>query len=242
MCIKFRGREMSNPPLASVFKELDHPITFDSFSVFNQQHSFHVTFFNRDDRQTVSEEIFWDPGHHQFSAPLAVVVDNKNRAFTFKKLQYNIVENGAWTVSCGELGVYGQPQASNLSALQQHVGFEIDSTSLKYILKECRSVLCPFVAVSVTCSNYLFRFEKSNSIVQLTADGKAIGSAPTVILSRTSLCKIIFASLNTLKNSLAHRYTLAIHQRGEHAFFVVQYLRKCTHHSVRTTLQLQSLK
>lgn len=233
---------MSKLHLASVFKELDAPIAFSSFSVFNQQHSLHVNFFNRDDKQTASEEIFWDPEHHQFSAPLAVVVDNQNCAFTFKKLQYNIVENGAWTVSCGELGVHGHPQASNPSALQQHVGFEIDSTSLKYILKECRSVLCPFVTISVTNTNYLFRFQKSNSIVQLTADGKAIGSAPTVVLSRTSLCKLIFASLNTLKNSLVHRYTLAIHQQGEHAFFVVQYLHKCAHYSVRTTLQQQSLR
>jgi hypothetical protein len=169
-------------------------------------------------------------------------VDNKNRAFTFKKLQYNIVENGVWTVSCGELGVNGHPQESNPSALQQYLGFEIDSTSLKYILKECRSVLCPLVTVSITGSNYLFRFEKSNSIVQLTADGKAIGSAPSVVLSRTSLCKIIFASLNTLKNSLVHRYTMAIHQQGEHAFFVIQYLHQCSHYSIRTTLQLQSLK
>lgn len=233
---------MSKLHLASAFKELDNPITFGSFSVFNQQHSLHAHFFNSDDKQTASEEIFWDPEQHQFTAPLSALVDNKNRAFTFKKLQYNIVENGAWTVSCGELGVHGQPQVSSPITLQQHVGFEIDSTSLKYILKECRSVLCPLVAVSVTGANYLFRFEKSNSIVQLTADGKVLEGAPTVVLSRTSLCKIIFASLNTLKNSMVHRYTLAIHQEGEHAFFVIQYLRKYTYYSVRTTLQLQSLK
>lgn len=225
----------------SFFQHLDDPLAFDYFSVFNQRHSLHVNFFIQDYLLTVSEDIFWDPSRQSFSSNLIATVDNKRKSFALQNLRYHILED-AWEILCGDLRVRGEPSQSVPEGVLTYSGFEIDTNSLRYILKECRSVICPLVSISVTTSDYLFRFVKNDSIVELTANGKVPQNTSTVVISRTVLCKALFTCLNTPKNSLAHLFTLTIRQRGEQAFFVIQHLRDSAEYSTRTTLQIQSVR